>query len=142
MPPTYNDPGARAGAAGAGDRIAERQWGSDSTAANAAPAGRLDLTLRDWRAITGAGALLGRAEAEFEGLVISDIAVFAKDGRRWAQLPAEPQRDRDGQLVRDDRGRTKYRSPLKWRSRELQDAFSATLIAAIERTHGKLGGGP
>jgi len=49
MAATYSDPGARAGAAGAGTRIAERQWGSDSTAATTAPAAARIGAQRDLR---------------------------------------------------------------------------------------------
>lgn len=105
---------------------------------------RLGLLLREWRAIPNAGALLGRATAELPmvGLVISDVAVFSKDGRFWAQLPAEPQRGRDGEIIKDERGKTKYRSALRWRDRDLQDRFSRELIEAIERQYGPLGDGP
>lgn len=103
----------------------------------------LGLLLREWRAIPNAGALVGRATAELRnGLVVADIGVFKKDGRLWAQLPAEPQRDREGQILKDERGRAKYRSTLRWRDRELQDEFSRELIDAIERQHGRLGSEP
>jgi hypothetical protein len=143
MAATYNDPGERMGSTGAGNRIAGQQWVSDSTARRTAPAGDgLGLRLREWRAIAGAGALLGRAAVELRGeLIISDVAVFEKGGRRWCQLPSEPQRDRDGLILKDERGRAKYRSALRWRSRDLQDSFGAELIAAIERQYGPLGGG-
>jgi hypothetical protein len=96
--------------------------------------------LIDWQA-RPIGALLGRATVEIDRLVISDVAVFEKDGKRWTQLPAEPQRDRDGAIIKDDRGKTQYRSHLRWKDRAAQDAFSAALIAAIEAKHGPLEGG-
>ena len=58
------------------------------------------------------------------------------------QLPAEPQRDRDGQIVKDERGKPKYRSALRWRDRDLQDQFSRELIEAVERQYGPLADGP
>jgi len=138
---TQYGPGAGEGA-GAGNVIAERQWSPDNIPPRPVSAS-LGLVLREWRAIENAGALIGRATAELpDGLVISDIGLFCKDGRCWAQLPAEPQRDRDGQILKDDRGKAKYRSALRWRDRGLQDAFSSELIMAIERLHGRLGGEP
>jgi hypothetical protein len=39
------------------------------------------------------GALLGRAKVRLPNqLEISDIGIFSKEGRRWAQLPAEMMR--------------------------------------------------
>jgi hypothetical protein len=96
--------------------------------------------LVDWRA-GQIGALLGRATVEIDRLIISDVAAFSKDGRKWSQLPAEPQRGADGAVIKDARGKTQYRSHLKWRDRAAQDAFSAALVAAIEAKHGPLEGG-
>lgn len=98
------------------------------------------LRLIDWKS-GGSGALIGRATVEVGGLVITDIGIFTKDGARWAQLPAELVRDRAGQAIKDGRGKPRYRSPLKWKTHELQQRFSAALIAAIEVRYGALGGG-
>ena len=53
-------------------------------------------------------------------------------------MPAEPMRDRDGQILTDDNGKTRYRSAIKWASRELQDAFSAKLVELINAEHGEV----
>src|SRR4051794_18520711 len=98
------------------------------------------LRLVDWKPLVS-GALLGRAAVEINGLIIADIGVFAHNGSRWTQLPAEPQRDLDGQLVRDDRGKVKYRRRLTWQSRSLQEWFREAVIAAIEAAHGPIGDG-
>jgi hypothetical protein len=92
------------------------------------------MRLVEWRPITGAGALLGRATIRLPGgLIVSDIGIFERaDGARWAQMPSEPMRDRDGQPIHDDRGRIKYRSAIKWENRELQDAWSAALLALVD----------
>lgn len=96
------------------------------------------MRLLDWQRIDK-GALIGRAAVRLpSGLEISDIGIFAKDGRRWAQLPAEMMRDRDGQPLKDERGKARYRSPLKWQSRDLQERFSAALIELIESEYGPL----
>ena len=96
------------------------------------------LQLLEWKRIDK-GALVGRATALLpSGLQIGDIGIFTKDGRSWAQLPSEAMRDADGQPLKDDRGKTRYRSPLKWTTRELQDGFSAALVALIEAEHGRL----
>jgi hypothetical protein len=96
--------------------------------------------LLDWQRIDK-GALVGRAKVLLpNGLEIADIAVFAKEHRRWATLPAEPMRDRDGQVLKNADGKIKYRSLLKWRDKALQDAFSEKIIALIEGSHGPIGG--
>jgi hypothetical protein len=104
---------------------------------------RPKMRLLEWKRIDK-GALIGRATALLpNGLQIADIGIFSKDDRRWAQLPAEMQRDYAGQPLKDERGKVRYRSPLKWTTRELQDGFSAALVALIEAEHGALdGGGP
>jgi len=141
--PTQYGPGAM-GSAEAGNVIAEQQSAPDNTAPRDPATSALGFLLRDWRPIDNAGALVGRATVELPGvgLHISDIAIFVgKDGNRWSQLPAELQRDRDGQPLRDDRGKPKYRSALRWRDRDLQERFSRALIQAIEQRHGPLAGG-
>jgi hypothetical protein len=99
------------------------------------------MKLIEWEPI-GKGMLLGRATVELDGLVISQIGIFAKEGSRWAQLPAEVQRDREGGIIKDERGKAKYKSTIRWRNRELQERFSFALISAIEAKHGALGGSP
>jgi hypothetical protein len=92
--------------------------------------------LLNWTPI-GAGYLVGKATARLPiGLEIADIGVFQKDGRRWAQLPSEPLRDyATGQPLKDDRGKPKYRSSIKWQTRELQERFSAVILALIEAAY-------
>jgi hypothetical protein len=100
------------------------------------------MRLLDWEPIHK-GALLGRAKVRLPiQLEISDIGLFAKDGRRWAQMPSEVMRDATGQVLTDERGKPRYRSPIKWASRGLQERFSAALIALVEAAHGPIGGGP
>jgi hypothetical protein len=81
------------------------------------------MQLLEWQRIDK-GALVGRAMVLLpSGLQISDIG------------------NADGQLVKDDRGKIRYRSALKWATRELQDGFSAALITLIEAEHGAIDGG-
>lgn len=96
------------------------------------------MELLDWRRVDS-GALIGRAKVRLPiGLEIADIGIFGKDGRRWAQMPSEAMRNGDGQPLRDERGKVRYRSPLKWESRDLQDRFSAALVELIEAERGSL----
>jgi hypothetical protein len=100
---------------------------------------RARLQLLEWQRIDK-GLLLGKGKVLLPcGLEISDVAVFEKDGRQWATLPAELLRDMGGQPLKDSAGKARYRSSLKWSSRELGDGFSRAVIAAIEAEHGPLG---
>jgi hypothetical protein len=86
--------------------------------------------------------LIGRVRIRLPcRLEISDVGVFEKAGVRGAQLPAEMMRDATGMVVKDDRGKTRYRSTIKWSTRDLQERFSRALIELIEAEHGPLGAG-
>ena len=96
------------------------------------------MQLLDWKRLDK-GALVGRATVLLpSGLQISDIGIFQKDGQAWSQLPSEAMRDASGQILKDERGKARYRSPLKWSTRELQERFSDALIGLIEAEHGRL----
>jgi hypothetical protein len=98
------------------------------------------MHLLGWEPV-GKGALLGRARVRLPcQLEIADIGIFEKDGARWAQLPSEMMRDADGQPLKDPvTGKPRYRSALKWANRDLQERFSAALIALVEAEHGPIG---
>jgi hypothetical protein len=59
----------------------------------------------DWRALRR-NTLLGFAAIKIQELhlLIRDVAIHEKEGRRWAQLPAKPQ-IKEGALVTDGAGR-------------------------------------
>ena len=65
-------------------------------------------------------------------LNIHGCAVHEKNGRRWVQLPAKPQLDKDRQLVRDDAGKVQYAKVIDFDSREVSDRFNAAALKAIE----------
>lgn len=113
-------------------------WGLRPDASGAGPRQRMQLL--EWRRVDS-GALLGRAKVRLpSGLEISDIGVFVKADRVWAQLPSQIMRDRDGKPVTGVDGKPKYISALRWSTRELQDGFSVAVIALIETAHGPIGG--
>jgi hypothetical protein len=99
------------------------------------------MQLLEWKRV-GKGALVAHATVLLpSGLRIGDVAIFQKDGTQWAQLPSGPMRHAEGELLKDDRGKIRYRSPLKWKTRELQERFSHALIELIEAERGALDGG-
>jgi len=98
-------------------------------------AARPRMQLLAWTGI-GKGALVGRAKVRLpSGLEIADIAIFAKDGRSWVQLPAQVVRDADGRPLTDERGKVRYVSPIKWSTWELQEAFSNALVTLVRIQH-------
>jgi hypothetical protein len=86
------------------------------------------------------GFMAGFAKANVSGLIIDRITVFAKDGRRWCQLPAEPVRNAAGEYLYDSSGKKRYMSRLSWADRDLQQRWSDALIALIDDRHGPIGG--
>lgn len=63
-------------------------------------------------------------------LVIHDVAVHQKNESRWAQLPAKAQ-IRDAALVKNEAGKIQYWPVLEFESREVSDAFSRAVVAAV-----------
>src|SRR5262252_848041 len=89
------------------------------------PSGR-HMQLLAWTPTTKDGALLGRAKILPSGLEIDGIGLFQRpDGARWAQLPSEIMQDAEA-------GKIRYRTPIRWASRDLQHRFSEALFALVE----------
>ena len=64
-------------------------------------------------------------------LRIKDATVHESHGRRWVGLPAKPMITREGQALRDERGKIAYSAVLQFTDRATADAFSARTIAAL-----------
>ena len=80
-------------------------------------------------------ALRGFATVQLPiGLTIEDCPVFIGRNGVWATLPAKAVLDREGRQVRAD-GKPQFAALLKWRSRELADKFSASLIELVRQQH-------
>ncbi len=65
-------------------------------------------------------------------LNISGVAVHEKNGKRWVQLPARPQLDKDRNLVCGEDGKIQYAKVMDFDSREVSDRFNAAALKAIE----------
>ena len=88
------------------------------------------MRLRSFKPLSK-GALRGFATVELpSGLVISDCPVLLNNGKAWATLPSRPVLDRDGRHV-EVSGKKQYAPFADWRSRELADRFSATIVALV-----------
>lgn len=91
------------------------------------------LVVSKWRAVSK-NTLLGFADVELpNGLLIHDISVHEKNGRRWTAMPATARIDDGRQRVVD--GKAQWKKILEWRSRDLSERFAARLIEAIQDQH-------
>src|SRR5262249_49940507 len=66
-------------------------------------------------------------------LVIDGVAVHAKEDRCWAQLPARPQLDKDGSVLRDDSGKVKYAKVMEIDDKRKAWDFSDSVVHAVRR---------
>jgi hypothetical protein len=64
-------------------------------------------------------------------LRIIDVSIHEKGEARWVGLPAKPQIGRDGVVRRDGSGKTAYSPIMEFTDRQVRDAFSARVIAAL-----------
>jgi len=96
------------------------------------------MKLIEWRPMPR-NSLRGFATIELpSGLTIADVSIHVSHGKAGASLPAKPKINSDGTARRGDDGKVIYSPILKWRTRELQDGFSADVVQAIEAQHGAL----
>lgn len=95
----------------------------------------LPVSLLDWKPLVKnslrgfAGVRVGKT------LILRDVSVHCANGRRWAMPAAKPQMSADGTVRRDEKGKIKYVPIVEWATKEAADAFSESVIEAIEREH-------
>jgi hypothetical protein len=132
--PEKRSPAPLAGGNRAGIGFAEQQSYIQNSVGDQASTPQMQL--RQWRPVSS-GALRGRATVVLPiGLEISNVAVFRTAAATWAQLPADAARNGRGETIRDENGKTVYRSSLKWVGRELQQQFSDAVIRLIVDAYG------
>jgi hypothetical protein len=86
----------------------------------------------DWKRVpNSAGTFIGFVTAMYGSLLIRDCPVNRTAGRVWVGLPGKPQVGKDGQALRDERGKLKYVAILEWPDRAASDKFSETVVADI-----------
>jgi hypothetical protein len=83
------------------------------------------------------GTRIGFCKIELSsGLTIDGVDVHRGPlGTLYALLPAAPDIDRDGLQKRDPSGNRKWRSILRWRTKALQDGWSAKVIELVREAH-------
>lgn len=91
----------------------------------------MPVTILDWRPMKR-NSLLGFAKIQLGALKISDVTVNTNSGQIWAGLPARPMIDREGAVLRNDAGKTRYVPILEWDSKAAGDRFSESVVAALE----------
>jgi hypothetical protein len=94
---------------------------------------RLTVTCAGWRPLQR-NTLLGFATVRIAEMrmTVADVAVHEKNGSRWAQLPSKPMISKGRDLVTDDNGKIKYAPIFSFDSKEVERAFSAAVVKAVE----------
>lgn len=64
-------------------------------------------------------------------LLVHDLRIHQKNGKRWASLLAKAQITREGTVRRDERGKTAYVPILEFTDRPTHDAFSDRVVASL-----------
>jgi hypothetical protein len=67
------------------------------------------------------------------GLILDGVAVHEKEGRDWAQLPARPQINKDGDVIREDDGKIRYAKIMEFDDKRKSWDFSDEVVAAVKR---------
>lgn len=96
---------------------------------------KLSIEIVDWRPCER-GTLQGFCNIRIAELRlhVADVTVHEhENGKRWCGLPAKPQIDRDRKLVIGSDGKVTYAKILWFDSRKVGDAFSAAVLAALDR---------
>ena len=65
------------------------------------------------------------------GQNIHDVAFHIRDGRAWAQPPAKPRLNRDGQHMKDADGKGLWTPIISFASKEVRDRWSAAAVEAL-----------
>jgi len=93
------------------------------------------INIIDWRPLRK-GALLGFAKIELpSGMLISDVTILQSDRGAWASPPAKPMVGRDGVVLTDDGGKTKYVPIIEFATKAIRDKFSAAVVDALRAAH-------
>jgi hypothetical protein len=74
----------------------------------------------------------GFAKVELpSGLIITDVVILAGESGPWASPPSKPMLDRDGVVMKDDKGKIRYCPIVEFRSKDLREKWSTAVIEAL-----------
>jgi hypothetical protein len=80
-------------------------------------------------------SLCGFAVVELpNGIIIRELAVHSKNGKRWVSMPGRPVLGPDGRHVEKD-GKKQWVPLVGWRDRALAAEFGRRVIALVETQH-------
>ncbi len=93
------------------------------------------VQIRDWRPLRK-GSLLGFAKVELpSGMVLADVTILVGDRGPWASPPSKPLIDRDGMVIKDANGKTRYSPVVEFTSKDIREKFSAAVIESLRAAH-------
>lgn len=93
------------------------------------------IHIRNWRPLRK-GSLLGFAKVEMpSGMVISDVTILTGDRGAWASPPSKPMVGRDGIVLTDAAGKTKYVPIIEFATKAIRDRFSLAVIEGLRAAH-------
>jgi hypothetical protein len=96
---------------------------------------RPKMRLVSWKPIAK-GTLRGFATVELPiGLKLIDCAVFIGTKGAWATALAKPQLDKEGRQRIGVDGKPSYSPVVEWRSCDLNDRYSAAVVAMVRAAH-------
>jgi hypothetical protein len=110
-------------------------WGARLDANPARAVERSRMRLVSWKPITK-GSLCGCATVELSiGLKLIDCAVFIGTNGAWAAALAKPQLDKEGRQRIGVDWKPSYSPVVEWRSCDLNDRYSAAVVAMVRAAH-------
>lgn len=84
------------------------------------------------------GALVASLKISIGKLILHDVSILCANEKAWAAPPSKPQIGRDGVVVKDQNGKTRYVPVVEFADGEARARFSAGVVAAFEANHGPI----
>jgi hypothetical protein len=90
------------------------------------------IEILEWKPVRK-GPLRGWATLKIERMhqKIHDVGIFEQDGKRWANLPSKPMIGRDGMVLKDTAGKTRYQPTIEWTDKETIERFNAAVVQEL-----------
>lgn len=95
----------------------------------------IKFLILEWREMRR-NSLLGFARVELpSGMILNDVTIMSGDRGPWASPPSKPMIGRDGTVMKDGSGKTKYSPIIEFSSKDLRDRWSESVIDAMRDAH-------